>query len=394
MDALSRLTTCFRARRVKCDESKPDCLRCTRSARVCEGYLNKERQDATWSLPVIENSSSGMFFDIRALIEPQPARALRTGCTGSERQRSSAQRGIDLLMFDSFRSFGASGVVLDTLLPQLCHSIPSLHAAAIALGAVHEMQASYKSGSSVNRVFATSQYHLALHFMRRDLPTPPHGPVPLILMCFMLSVVELFLQQEENALLHLKVAIKLLQYRKDPKIWSDRGQSGTNLSPEDHIDILFHTIDSQTCSYAMSKPPELPVIAMPLTLPSVMDSSSAHLILVQLVHICYNFTSTNYKFKYQPQFAGPSIYMQQGRLIAHLSTWLEEFSLTVLPTLRRDSKRPSQLNNYFHALILRMTALSALIYLSYILSPYETAYDAHASHFQQIIVDGEALMSP
>lgn len=180
MGAISCLTTCFRARRVKCDELKPESLRCARSARVCEGYLDKERQDATWSVPVIENSSSGMFFDIRALTEPKPTRALRTECTGSERQRSSAQRGIELLMFDSFRSFGAPGVVLDTLLPQLCHSIPSLHAAAIALGAVHEMQTSYKSGSPVNRVFATSQYHLALHFMRRDLPTQPHGPIPLI----------------------------------------------------------------------------------------------------------------------------------------------------------------------------------------------------------------------
>ena len=40
-----------------------------------------------------------------------------------------------------------------------------------------------------------------------------------------------------------------------------------------------------------------------------------------------------------------------------------------------------------------MTALSALIHISCAVSPFESAYDAHDLHFQQIIADGEAILS-
>ena len=44
-----------------------------------------------------------------------------------------------------------------------------------------------------------------------------------------------------------------------------------------------------------------------------------------------------------------------------------------------------------HVLVLRMTCLSALIYVSTNLRSYETSFDVHASRFQQIVVDAEKI---
>ena len=275
----------------------------------------------------------------------------------------------------------------------MCYSIPSVSAAATALGAVHEMQASYNSISPVDQRFAVSQYQIALRVLQQDLLTQPHGPTPLILICFMLSTAEMFLQQETNALFHLQGAFKLIQHRKSEGNASGPAHSGTlkieSLSQQDDLEIVLLTIDFHICSYALSKTPDLPPISIPSILPSTFDLNSAHTIFVQLVHACYHFTSNVYKFKYQPHYANASVYIEQGRHISHLSTWLEKFDLNVLPRLREDSP----LKLYSHGLTLRMTVLSILIYLSCILCPYETAYDTHASRFKQIIADADAIIS-
>jgi hypothetical protein len=344
----------------------------------------------------IKESAADSYSDDRPLTETNPSWGLGIGWNRSQQQQRLAQLGVGLLSFDSFGSFGASGVVLDTLLPQLCYSIPSVNVAATALGAVYEMQASYASGSPPDEHFAASQYQALLRAMHRDLLKQPLGPIPLIMMCFMLGIIEVFLQQESNALFHLRAAFKLLQDRRRTRLASCSAQpdppSTDFCSPEDDIEILFRTLDVQICSYALIKTPYLPAISVPSTLPSMTDLGSARTTLVQLVHACYNFTSTAYKLKYQPQSISPSMYIQQGRHIAHLSTWLEHFNLTVLPTLAPDHASPSQLKAYSHPLTLRMTALSTLIYLSCILCPYETAFDAHAPHFERIITDAEAVL--
>jgi len=137
-----------------------------------------------------------------------------------------------------------------------------VNAAAITLGAVYNMQAFYGSGLQVDEAFAASHYRLALRSSRQDLMTQPHGPIPLILICLMLSVAEVFLQQESNALFHIGGAFKLLRHRKNVRLASRPARASTSNTdfhyPEDAVETIFRTVDFQTSSYAMSKTPELP----------------------------------------------------------------------------------------------------------------------------------------
>ena len=215
------------------------------------------------------------------------------------------------------------------------------------------------------------------------------------MMCVMLCLTEVFLQQEPNALFHLQCAFKLLQHRRATRLTSGSARLNNEIGPfsaEDEIEIVFRTLDFHVCSFALSKTPYIPAIPLPPVLPSITDLDTANTTLVQLVHACYEFTSMAYKWKYRPSVS-PRMSIQQGRLIAHLLTWLEQFNLIVLPTLSREHTNSSQVNLYYKALTLRMTALSTLIYLSCILCPLETAYDIYASHFQQIITDSEITLT-
>ena len=403
MDTTSRssafpvfLTASFRTRRIKCDEEKPSCLRCARSYRVCQGY--PDSMAVTMPIrPGANETRREALLSYRPQIISSPSRALTIGCIRSERQRNLAQFGLSLLSLDSFSRFGAAGIVLNTLLPQLCLTIPSICVAATALGAVHQLRGSPNLDNPTEEAFAASQYQMALRAMQRDLYTQPDGPIPLIMMCFILSVAEILWQQETNAIIHLRAASQLLQIRRNAQLLSRstrRDTFDTDLrSTEDEIGIILRTVDFQICSYAPSRPPDLPAISVPPVLPSVTDISTAHITLIQLAHTCYDFTRTAYKFKYQPQSANPSIYIEQGRHVAHLSTWLEQLNLAIIPTLHASPTDPTQATSCYDALTLRMTALSILIHLSCILTPYETAFNAHAPHFQQIVTDGEAVMS-
>ena len=394
-DLLIFLIVCLRARRIKCDEQRPTCLRCARSLRVCEGYRETERGNTPAAIPHTKDLRVDAHSNHEVTIESCLHRALRTGCSQSEQQHRLSRLGTHLLTFDSFGSFGASGVFLDSLIPQLCHTTPSVHAVAMALGAAYELQTSSDSSSSLDKTFVASLYQTSLRATSRDLAKQQYGPIPFMMMCIMLCLTEVFLQQEPNALLHLQCAFKLLQDRRDTRLASCPAQFNNKIDPfppEDDIEIVFRTLDFHTCSYALSKTPYLPAIPLPPVLQSITDLSSANITLVQLVHACYEFTSMAYKWKYRPS-ASPPMSIQQGRLIAHLLTWLEQFNLIVLPTPPREDTNSSQVNLYCKALTLRMTALSTLIYLSCILCPLETAYDNHASHFQQIITDGEVILT-
>ena len=397
---ISCLPTFNRARRIKCDETKPTCLRCARSDRKCAGFPagapSNTSGSAVTSDSRVESSLQPGDANNGMILASSHHLRYRPDETATEWQQLLGQKGVGLIAYDSFVVFGSSGAVLDTLLPQLCYSIPAINSAAIALGAVHQLQTSHKPHTPQDETFVHSQYQKALRTMQQEVATQPHGPVPLMLMCFMLGIMEILLQQERNALYHMRAAYQLLQERKQARNLTGANDSKSTDDEwwqEDDLEVVFRTLDLETCAYAPDNPPDLPVASIPPVLPVMTDLASSRVTLVQLVHSCYAFTAQVYRYKYHPHSATPDVHIQQGRLIAHLSSWLERFNLNIVATLSSNTTHSSQITNRSHALTLRVTALSTLIYLSCILSPYETTYDAHAPHFQRIIKDAEEIVS-
>ena len=279
---------------------------------------------------------------------------------------------------------------MEHLLPQLCLPYPSVKSALVAAGAAYRLQTrSTVISYQADEQLAASQYHSALNTIRGDLSSLPQGPLPIILTCFLLSLVEMFLQRQENALYHLAGAVQLLKSRLptgrtfDPDVAFD----------EDAIGLIFRTIDLQTCSYAISFPPRLNPISIPRTLPKLTDLNTAHKTLVRLTHTCYSFVFECLQIKREQQSPGHCFRENQSRLVAHLCSWLADFEPIVESRLRSKSPEVSLSLEGRHALKLRMTANSALIKVFTALSAFETAYDVHGRIFHQILADGETIIA-
>jgi hypothetical protein len=132
-------------RRVKCDETRPACLRCTSGGRICDGYHHVTQPQHSSS--IIVPFKTNPFFDIYA---------------SSESNRSFAcfvQRTCPQL--SGF--FGCE--FWERLVLQAAYHEPAIRHAAIAIGALHQQLDQH---SNTRKTFALEQYNLAI----RDLLLP------------------------------------------------------------------------------------------------------------------------------------------------------------------------------------------------------------------------------
>jgi hypothetical protein len=296
--------------------------------------------------------------------------------------------------------------LLESLLPQLSHAIPSVNSAAAALGAVYECRV---LSNSVGRsqLAVGLQYSFALRALQRDVESQPHGSVPLLLACVLLSSAELLQRHYSNAMTHLRGAFEILSNRPKtiprpaasnvrlPNHFPRSSENDGNFLPKDGVALLFQALDTHRPSYVLGRPPCLPaclpdiVHRRPLESRGLRDLSMQ---LVPIIHSCYHFIGKAAEYKYLPRNSlPPEILVEEGRCIATLSLWLQALDRNVLSP-RADARHKSSLGTCRHAMMLRTQCLIMIICTSTITSPLETTFDMYASHFQQIVENSaEAL---
>lgn len=129
------------ARRVKCDESRPECLRCTSTRRVCHGYPHAQSVD----LPDI--SQAPLVFTVEPSADIHPCAISRRAFTFFAQNTSLQLAGF----------FGS--VFWERLVLQAAHHEPAVRHAITALGSLHE---NHMIGRDVEVTFALQQYSLAI----------------------------------------------------------------------------------------------------------------------------------------------------------------------------------------------------------------------------------------
>ncbi|KAG4433042.1 hypothetical protein IFR05_011481 [Cadophora sp. M221] len=181
--------TC-KIRRVKCDETKPSCLRCVRFGHQCDGYSNKSPSKPTSSkssrtlvpkspsqspvsisgppseYPETSSSDYSPSATSPTKIYPSPTRllfqtpheyqAFQTFCSRTSHELSSA----------------FSTDLWTRLMLQACETSPSIRHAVVAIGALNLSTPSPWPESSVGTLrhqFAFRQYSKALCLLRRDV---------------------------------------------------------------------------------------------------------------------------------------------------------------------------------------------------------------------------------
>ena len=294
-----------------------------------------------------------------------------------------AQYGLSTLSSEAGARFGTSGSVLDVLLPRLSHSVPYVNACASMLGIVTMMQSSREHAGALE-CLAVSAYSSCVQCIRRELIIQPDGSVPLILSCLFLVVVELLLAQPRKAFVHLRAAHEMLARLNESPC------KRTTLSTGNDLEMLFRTLDVQISSFKWDYVRNHNHSALSTASLMYSDLHTARLALLQLLHAGSVFVADVFTLKYLPTLQSRNLLVEQGRHIAALSIWLEQFSIKIMPGF--DTKIYTKDAEQEHALALRMTCMSWLIRLSHILDADETSYDVHAPRFRQMVLDAEQII--
>ncbi|KAI0384426.1 hypothetical protein F5Y04DRAFT_229293 [Hypomontagnella monticulosa] len=208
--------TC-RIRRVKCDEARPICKRCSSTGRTCDGYELQPievREAARGTERQLRAKETGVSSEPNLVLTYQPRVAPYMSTTEAQsfdffwRQTSQETPG-----FYKTELWGR-------LIPQLCNSEPAIRHATIAVGAMH---AKFMGTSPSLRVqtfgilegrhaFAIQQYVKALALLKDRLSnSSSSGNAEIALTCCLLFIcLEMLQGNRVGAVEHLRTGLRVV----------------------------------------------------------------------------------------------------------------------------------------------------------------------------------------
>jgi hypothetical protein len=222
-------------------------------------------------------------------------------------------------------------------------------------------------------------------------------PVALFLTSIVLACVETLGRHLTHALTHVKGALNMFtEYLSFDHEAADVNNLHLNQPELSALSIFARTLDLQNTTYKLSLPLQLSNVDL-----EQLDSRHAHdeSHLLLLLHSCYSFAAEASKYKYLPDSTTPSnITEGQSKYISLLRQWRtqnqprdvlchefgedQEHLLASTNTDFETAQAPQR----------QLQCLSAIVYLSTILSPCETIFDEHYGHFLSIIQQAEVMI--
>lgn len=250
-----------RIRRIKCDEGKPSCLKCTSTGRKCDGYSVKPilSKDAPAKPP-----TDDQLVQARSLIIPNE---LYLGVDGTYQER----RGFQFFLTHTWpqlsvaigESSPGTSYFCNSLIFQASHVDSAIRHAIVATGSLDERFQINKVLTSDNEDanrqhdFACSQYCKAIGNLRRTLSNETEQSTEIILMtCFIFIIFEFLQGNDAGALTHLKSGLEILSRLNLEEIEPDRTRpdSTYSLLPRSRIGDfrlyameLFTILDRTAC---------------------------------------------------------------------------------------------------------------------------------------------------
>ncbi|RAH83196.1 hypothetical protein BO86DRAFT_53618 [Aspergillus japonicus CBS 114.51] len=197
-------------RHVKCTEELPNCLRCTSTGRVCDGY----------EIPPPSPPSSLTTLQSNPFTRPLVPRSLSDDLLISNQERRSFQFFIAKTALQLAGDFEC--IFWERLLLQSAHHEPAIRHVTVALGSLHERLERdagtlYQPGSqTMHDPFALRQYICAM----RCLMPAPGGSQPLdvcLMSCILFACFEAMRGQYGSAITHITSGLKILdELRANP----------------------------------------------------------------------------------------------------------------------------------------------------------------------------------
>ncbi|RYO85303.1 hypothetical protein DL762_005256 [Monosporascus cannonballus] len=234
-------------RRIKCDEKKPACVRCTSTGRRCDGYDG----------PVVHPNPTPRAKAVDALGPTvRILRSITADIVGTQAER---------WYFHRFRSAAAGGFALHTtnlgsfwniLVPQVAHHDEAVKHAAVALGSAFHMHDRRLEEGDAQRleVFVITQYNKAIRSLQRHVESAsPECTEITLLCCLMFTFLEAVRSRSDAALVHFAHGRRILDtllpsassYLCDPLSFGDAAREREQLRQRECRPIARHISEAE-----------------------------------------------------------------------------------------------------------------------------------------------------
>ncbi|RFU29633.1 hypothetical protein B7463_g6693, partial [Scytalidium lignicola] len=409
---------CFtcRNRRVKCDEEKPQCRRCTGSGRVC-GYPNnlKRRHGGATSLLL---PKAGSTTENRLLMKGPSVLLM-------------SETEVENRYFRHFYAKATSGIegALDwalwkRIVPQTSHNEQFVRHCIVAIGALLKSQeVALPTGSTNSRDpkmvpiaklhfdFALIKYGKAVKDMQNTIASSTNNPREVLIGCLLVVCFELFLGERHTAMAHAESGTLIL-HQWLTRVQKERAKDLKILSPspaiiEDEIVDAFQNLDIQIAGVSDRRSDKIHRVMMDEHLGSVQhippifsDLREARLFLnIVNRRICHFLATTWSPSEAEAlarDFEGPtpgdiSVMTGQKKFAREISDWFQTFDPLFKSTCESNpiGSRPHNL-----AIRLRIHAIATTILCAGVLITNEIEYDAFNPQFRELLSLIKVIVTP
>lgn len=262
LDILLTAVFRFRIRRIKCDEAKPACIKCTSTGRTCDGYT--KTHDPSPDPPA------------GSQLVPVPAQSIPNELSVSVDGDYDERRGFHVFQshFWPLLSSALESVFWERLILQTSHADTAIRHAAIAFGSLGERlrinNVMTFDNEDANRLHirACSQYHKAIKELREQLSSGQERSVEFTLIaCFLFIIFEFLQGNESAALTHLKSGIEIIRQSNfegvefDPNIESVSQMESVDFGY--HAARVFSVLDRSAANWVATPSFGMPIIIGP-----------------------------------------------------------------------------------------------------------------------------------
>ncbi|KAF1809861.1 hypothetical protein P152DRAFT_516289 [Eremomyces bilateralis CBS 781.70] len=374
--------TC-KSRKVKCDEIKPQCLRCFQSRIQCGGYSPKGM------LPGDNNINTSGAVLAASSQDPNNSTAFKAHLDPALLSHIGLN---SLLEFDdAFCPVGQKA--WKHVLERYANASPGAKAACIVYGAAKELQVlSHDVLSHLEDIY--SQYYgSAVSLLRNDVEDLATRLPSVFTTCLVLCSVELLFRRRQNALKHINAVFQMVytecHFLSSPSTDTNPYPDAMKLHPEIASDfhLLLHVIDIQILSYTngtrLASMEVCPLDALERYILAQDVDLLAEGDIIHVIHASYAFVAETAR-----NAAGTSA----GKLVQDKNRLLNMLQQgnSLLDSLLLDK---ASLPRYTSRRILRSFCLALSALLANLFCLYEEAWTLESMKFEHIITSAEELLA-